>query len=241
MAKNNASNKIVNEEPAVPIKPAFDSYRVPFVTSPSSFMMYGENALHEFNAEVKRVEAEIRRELYGQEKQFDEPIVKKKVNATSIITVIISVLTIVLLTLGKYFNLTFSISFFNISQEKGTEGIVLIINLIEKIGTGEFDIASLLPNLGIALTALFAVITLIVSLFTLKKSGTGIFMKVCLFISFICAVFTAATLLVANQKINIVLYVILGLTFINTFVGFCSKKAMKRTIAEEENGTETYI
>ena len=53
------------------VKPALDSHHVPFNNDPTSFKMYGENSLHSYNEEVRRVKAEIRREVYGQEEVCD--------------------------------------------------------------------------------------------------------------------------------------------------------------------------
>lgn len=230
MAKENVAG-IELDDRIVPVKPAIDSYRVPFITDPTSFMMYGENALQAFNEEVKRVEAEIRKEVYGNVEEKAVVVKKKSVNACSVIAVIFGLLVLAELVVGKFFTISSLPTIFVVAG--GVDGLTYILNIINGFTSGS-ALTAIPPVLaiGIALVAIFSIITLLTGLFTIKKQGTSAFMKVCLFISFVGAVVIAVTLLIDGKELAIGLYILMGLTFISTLIGFCSKSQKKKNKAE---------
>ncbi|HKL73606.1 MAG TPA: hypothetical protein VJ903_01805 [Clostridia bacterium] len=212
----------------IPIKPATDNYRIPFVNDPSSFMMYGENALEQYNDEVKRVETELLKEIYGQE---EEVVLEreKKVNFCSISALIISILVLAMLIIGRFLTISAIPDLFMIAN--GVDGLTYLLSFIEGM-SDILDINALIVMIGIASTALFALISMIISIFTIKKAGTGIFMKICLFLSFTSSILIAMMLLITGKEIAIGLYVVIGMTFISTLIGFCSKGIVRKRIVK---------
>lgn len=221
----------IEENTLIPIRPAFDSFKVPYVNDPTSFMMYGENALKEYNAEVKRVEAELRREVYGQQDVVTLEKKHKKANACSILSLIFGLLILALLVVGKFLTIEAMPTLFVIAESY--DGLTYVMNAVNGLTSGaQLDIMALLPVIGIAVTALFTLITMITGLIRVRKAGTGAGMKICLFLSFVGAILTAAYLLATGKTIEIGLYIIIGLTFISTLIGFCSKSAKRINKAE---------
>jgi len=201
------------------------------VNAPDSFMMYGENALQAYNAEVKRVEAEIRKEVYGQQDTVILEKKRKKANACSIFSLIFGLLTIAVLIIGKFLKIAALPTLFVIAED--FDGLTYVINAVGVLTSGAaLDIKALIPVIGIALTALFTLITTLTGLIRIKKAGTGAGMKICLFLSFVGAVLTAAYLLSTGKAIAIGLYIVIGLTFVSTLIGFCSKSAKRINKAE---------
>jgi hypothetical protein len=218
MAKRtNLGENIVEENILIPVKPATDNYRIPFVTEPSAFMMYGENALEQYNAEVKRVQAEILREVSGYTEEV-ELVREKKVNFCSIFAIVLSILTIAMLIIGKFVKIPTISGLFAIAN--GMDGLSYILNFLT---SSSGDINALIEFIGIVMIAAFCIISLIVGIFTVKKAGTGVFMKLILFLSFVGAILVAMMLLVDGKDIEIGLYIVIGLTFCATLIGFVSK------------------
>lgn len=216
-------NVKTTEDVLVPVKPAQDNYRIPFVTEPSAFMMYGESALQEFNAEVKRVEAELRRELYSPvEEEEERPA--RKTSACAVIALITHLLVIALLIIGRFVTIEAIPGLFGIVAEKS--GLDYVLGFIDGLGNG-IEVNPLITVIGVAITALFSVIAFLTSIFTIKKP-TGVFMKVCLFLSFVGAVLTAVMVIVQGQENGIGLYIVIGLTFIAALAGFCSRSAKRK-------------
>jgi hypothetical protein len=228
MAKhtNLGANINIEENILIPVKPATDNYRIPFVTEPSSFMMYGENALEQYNAEVRRVESEILREISGYTEEV-ELVREKKTNFCSISAIFFSILALAMLVVGKFLQVATIPGLFVIAN--GVDGITYILNFLE---SASFDINTLISVIGIAIVAVFCIISLIVGIFTIKRAGTGIFMKLCLFLSFSGSILVAMMLLVAGIDIEIGLYIVIGLTFLATLIGFISKGIVGKPIKE---------
>lgn len=216
MAKHSDNIK-VEENILIPVKPAIDNYRIPFVTEPSAFMMYGENALEQYNAEVKRVQAEILREISGYTEEV-EFVRKKQVNFCSVSAIILSILTIAMLVIGKFVTIATIPNLFAIAN--GVDGITYIMSLF---ASSNYDINTLIAIIGIAIVAVFCIIALVMGIVTVKKAGTGVFMKFSLFLSFVGAILAALMMLVDGKDIEIGLYIVIGLTFLVTLIGFISK------------------
>lgn len=224
MAKQTIEESVKTEDSIlIPVKPALDNYRIPFVTEPQSFMMYGENALQQYNAEVKRVEAELRQEVYGYKQELEE-VREVKVNLCSISAIIFSLLTLAMLFVGKFLTIDAIPKLFVIID--GADGITYILSFIEKL-SANLVIKEIILAAGIVITALFALISMFTGIFTLKKP-TGIFMRVCLFLSFTGSILLAMMLIVAGKEIAIGLYIVIGLTFVSTLIGFCSKSGKSK-------------
>lgn len=224
MAKQTIEESVKTEDSIlIPVKPALDNYRIPFVTEPQSFMMYGENALQQYNAEVKRVEAELRQEVYGYKQELEE-VREVKVNLCSISAIIFSLLTLAMLFVGKFLTIDAIPKLFVIID--GADGITYILSFIEKL-SANLVIKEIILAAGIVITALFALISMFTGIFTLKKP-TGIFMRICLFLSFTGAILLAMMLIVTGKEIAIGLYIVIGLTFVSTLIGFCSKSGKSK-------------
>ncbi|NLL56617.1 MAG: hypothetical protein GX242_05350 [Clostridiales bacterium] len=228
MAKNTSTNEPINaqENVLIPVKPATDNFRIPFVNEPSSFMMYGENALEQYTAEVKRVEAEILRELSGYTEEV-EVVRDRKVNGCSIFAIILSILTLAMLVIGKFVSID------------AMPGLFIIINgvdaatyIMEFMSATSYGIYALIGAIGIIVTAVFCLISLLIGIFTVNKAGTGIFMRICLFLSFTGAILVAVMQLVGSKDIDTGLYIVIGLTFLATLIGFISKGIVAMSTVE---------
>lgn len=227
MAKDLIMENLSDENLLVPVKPAPDSYKVPFITAPASFMMYGENALKEYEDEVSRVEAEIRMEIYGQTETAPVAVKQKGANFSSVLIMILSLLIIGILIIGRFVTLSPDMAgIFAIAER--SSGLDYVLNLANGIvGGAALEINSALAAAGIAVSAVFALISFVGAVLTLRKPGMGMFMKVSLFAIFVGAVLTGVIVLAAGAALDIGLYILLGLSFAAALMGFLSKSGNK--------------
>jgi hypothetical protein len=223
MGKININEPIdVDNNTLVPVKPALDSYRIPFVTDPNNFMMYGENSLQKYNVEVKRMEEEIRRELFANEPQTEEVEMKSRTNISSVFSIIFGLLLMGMLVIGKFLKIDALPNLFVIAGNM--DGLSYLIKVFNGINSGmDVAIMPLVISVCTLVIAVISIITIIMGFATVKRQNTMHFMYILFFISFIAVDVIAVMLLVNNNTINIGLYILLGITFISFFVGICSK------------------
>lgn len=247
----------INSSSFVPVSPA-QKYKVPYVADPIEFMVYGDRSLEAFSTEVKKVEAELRREIYHapetdyqeqpnevkqkkikdkkissssrrQIKEYTGQRVKPEVNLNSVFSIIMGIVIIAILAVGMWIQPIQMPTLFTIID--GNSGITYIMGTVEGLSLGSLVWYDYVNAAAILLIA-FISLVLIISSFIKIRGYTGAFTKMLNLLRFALAALILITQLAINigiSNIDLGLWLIIAITAVSLAVSLFGKSRPKAT------------
>jgi len=241
----------MSNENFVPVKPA-QEYKVPYIADPIEFMVYGDRSLETFTSEVKKVEAELRREIYHStnleypidesNKRNDNSVkVKshKKVNGNSLFSILFGFLILAMLVIGNWVKIDSVPSLFIlVNGIEGFTGYKLVYDFVDCLvnSNPNFTIYVAIVASSIALIALISVVLILIGAFRIVGEGTGVFTKILNALRFVLAALIVVILLIDKiliTEIAIGLWIIIGLTLISFVISLVAKRKIKNKKLED--------
>lgn len=146
----------------------------------------------------------------------------RKANASAIIALLLGIVTVAVIVVGHF---VASLSMLNFT--KNDSAVKLVLGLIDTFKAGNIDIKAILTPIGVAVGALFAALTLITNLFSVKAARYPIVGKIFAFLSFAGMALALIMLFVNKLEIGIGAYIITGLTAVIMIICLTGRRKLK--------------
>lgn len=144
---------------------------------------------------------------------------KRKANAAAIIGLILSLITVAVMVVSYFVEF----SYINIMDGKGA--LAILMGIVELFKGEEIVINDLVPVLGLAVCALFTVLTLIVSLFSVARRKYPIAGKIFAPLAAIGAIVMTVMLFIGEgHSAEIGAYIVTGLAVVTAIVALAGRR-----------------
>lgn len=143
--------------------------------------------------------------------------VRKKANVNAILAFILSLITVAVIVVSKFVEL----SYINIIKDSGALQILMDL---PKLFTAGVEIMELIYPIGLAVCALFTVLTLFTNLFSVKANRYPIAGKVFAVLALLGAAVMLAILFAAKKDIAIGAYILTGLSAVTALIALTGRR-----------------
>ncbi|MFI3228622.1 MAG: hypothetical protein R3Y23_00465 [Bacillota bacterium] len=222
MADSNSDVVQVSKGGGVPVSPiAVTQYVTPIVSvgAMAPYHLKGQPALVEPNYFDEMAEDAVSTEEVVAVECSDK-IRKRGCSFSSLLAIILAIATVFALVAGKYIN---SIAEYCAIAD-GSIGYTYIESLINNITSGVVLSAENIIPLCVALIAVCSILTIIACVIKLGYKGVCIFAKITILLTLASCGVALGYAIGTGIAVDICLYVICGITFIQSVVALCVKR-----------------